>query len=62
MIDDRRPASEVEAHVDQIKTDLEVARAVVTPEFPLAIIVVASVAGTILAGTLYTRRKGLTPF
>jgi hypothetical protein len=62
MIDDRRPASEVEAHVDQIKTDLEVARAVVTPEFPLAIIVVTSVAGTILAGTLYTRRKGLTSF
>ena len=58
IIDDRRPASEVEAHVDQIKSDLEVARAVVTPEFPLAAgIVIAAVAATILAGTYYNRRK-----
>ncbi|MGI0049351.1 MAG: hypothetical protein ACREAW_07400, partial [Nitrososphaera sp.] len=35
MIDDRRPAAEIEAHVETIKTDLEVARAVVTPEFPV---------------------------
>jgi hypothetical protein len=62
MIDAGRPAAEIEAHVDTIKTDLETARAVVTPEFPLAIAVVASVAGTILAGTLYTRRKGLAAF
>jgi hypothetical protein len=58
MIDNRRPASEVEAHVDQIKADLEVARNVVVPEFPLAFVVLATVAATILAGTLYTRRKG----
>jgi hypothetical protein len=57
MIDNRRPASEVEAHVDQIKADLEVARNIVVPEFPLAVVVLASVAATILAGTLYTRRK-----
>ncbi|MGI0049481.1 MAG: hypothetical protein ACREAW_08065, partial [Nitrososphaera sp.] len=62
MIEAGRPAAEIESHVDTIKTDLETARAVVTPEFPLAIVVVASVAGTILAGTLYTRRKGLTSF
>jgi hypothetical protein len=62
MIDAGRPAAEIESHVDTIKTDLETARAVVTPEFPLAIVVVASVAGTILAGTLYTRRKGLASF
>jgi hypothetical protein len=59
MIDDRRPAAEIEAHVEEIKTDLETARAVVTPEFPLAAgIALASVAATILAGTYYTRRKG----
>jgi hypothetical protein len=58
MIDNRRPAAEIEAHVDQIKSDLEVARAVVTPEFPLAVVVVVSVAATMLVGTLYTRRKG----
>jgi hypothetical protein len=62
MIEAGRPAAEIESHVDTIKTDLETARAVVTPEFPLAIAVVASVAGTILAGTLYTRRKGLASF
>ncbi|AFU58169.1 hypothetical protein Ngar_c12290 [Candidatus Nitrososphaera gargensis Ga9.2] len=61
MIDDRRPAAEIEAHVEEIKTDLEVARAVVTPEFPLAVIVLASVAVTILAGTLYTRRTRVLP-
>lgn len=58
MIDDRSPADEVEAHVETIKADLEVARAVVTPEFPLAAgIAIATVAATILAGTYYTRRK-----
>jgi hypothetical protein len=62
MIDDRRPAAEIEAHIGMIKTDLETARAVVTPEFPLAAVVLASVAATILAGTLYTRRKGLASF
>ncbi|HEX2014465.1 MAG TPA: hypothetical protein VLA68_04485, partial [Nitrososphaera sp.] len=34
MIDDRKPAAEIEAHIEKIKTDLETARAVVTPEFP----------------------------
>jgi hypothetical protein len=58
MIDAARPAAEVESHVDSIKTDLETARAVVTPEFPLALLVLGSVAATILAGTLYTRRRG----
>jgi hypothetical protein len=58
MIDDRRPAAEIESHVDQIKADLEIARNVVVPEFPLAVLVLASVAVTILAGTYYTRRKG----
>jgi molybdenum-dependent DNA-binding transcriptional regulator ModE len=59
MIDDRRPAAEVKAHIETIKTDLETARAVVTPEFPLAAgIALVSVAATILAGTYYARRKG----
>ena len=58
MIDEGRPADEIRTHVEDIKTDLETARAVVTPEFPLtAGIVIASVAGTILAGTYYTRRR-----
>jgi hypothetical protein len=60
MIDDKRQAAEIEDHVEMIKTDLETARAVVTLEFPLAAgIMVASVAA-ILAGTLYTRRKGFS--
>jgi len=59
MIDDRRPAAEVSAHIETIKTDLETARAVVTPEFPLAAgIALASVAATILTGAYYARRKG----
>ncbi|MEW6604267.1 MAG: hypothetical protein AB1351_06210 [Thermoproteota archaeon] len=63
MIDDRRPVAEIEDRVEEIKTDLEVARAVVTPEFPLtAGIVIASVAVTILAGTYYNRRKVLPSF
>jgi hypothetical protein len=58
MIDDRAPAAEIAAHVEEIKTDLETARAVVTPEFPLAAgIAIAAVAATILAGTYYNRRK-----
>jgi len=63
MIDAGRPAAELEVHVDNIKTDLETAKAVVTPEFPLAVVVALSVAATLLAGTFYTRRKGgLTSF
>lgn len=52
MIDQRRPVAEVEAHVQMIKSDLEVARAVVTPEFPLAALAAAlSLGGTVA----YTR-------
>ncbi|HKZ61195.1 MAG TPA: hypothetical protein VJZ68_02095, partial [Nitrososphaera sp.] len=58
MIDDRMPAAEIGSHIEMIKTDLETARAVVVPEFPLAVVVLASVATSILAGTLYARRKG----
>jgi hypothetical protein len=48
MIDQNRPVSEVESHVEQIKTDLETARAVVTPEFPVAAIAAAlAVGGTV---------------
>jgi len=52
MIDQGRPASEVESHVEQIKTDLEVARAVVTPEFPVAAVAAALAVGGAVA---YTR-------
>lgn len=56
MIDDRRPLAEIEAHVDQIKSDLEVARAVTTPEFPVA----ALAASLGIAGTIaYARIRGL---
>ncbi|HXG06393.1 MAG TPA: hypothetical protein VNI77_03600 [Nitrososphaera sp.] len=42
MIDEKRPAAEIESHVNTIKTDLETARAVVTPEFPVAILATAA--------------------
>lgn len=59
MIDEKKPVIEIEAHIGTIKADLEQARTVVVPEFPLATgLVFASVAAVILAGTLYTRRKG----
>lgn len=57
MIDDRRPAAEIEAHIKMIKSDLETARTVVVPEFPFLVVVLASMAGAILAGTYYTKRK-----
>lgn len=60
MIDDGRPASEVAAQVDKIKTDLETARAVVTPEFPVAAIMASlGIAGTIAYGRLrgFSRKK-----
>jgi hypothetical protein len=56
MIDAGAPASEVEAHVEQIRSDLEVARAVTTPEFPVA----ALAASLGIAGTIaYARIRGL---
>jgi len=42
MIDAGEPATEVELQVEAIKTDLETARAVVTPEFPLAAMAIAA--------------------
>ena len=60
MIDDRRPAAEIEEHVEMIKADLETARTVVVPEFPLAVAVFALVAAMAVAGTLYARRKGFS--
>jgi hypothetical protein len=49
MIDDSAPAAEVEEHVNQIKTNLEVARAVVTPEFPFAIVAIAATMTLVVA-------------
>jgi len=58
MIDEKKPVSEVETHIGMIRADLEQARTVVVPEFPLAAgIVFASVAAIILAGTLYIRKR-----
>lgn len=59
MIDDRRPAAEIEAHVEDIKTDLEIARAIVTPEFPTAIVAVVAVIAVFVA---LTRVKGFSLF
>lgn len=55
MIDQRRPVSEVEAHVEQINTDLEVAKAIVTPEFPVAL---AAVAAVMAAAVVMGRFRG----
>ena len=53
MIDDRAPAEDIQAHVDQIKADLETTKAIVTPEFPVAAIVASlGIAGTIAYGRL----------
>ena len=60
MIQDGRPSAEIESHVDQIKTDLEVARAVVTPEFPL--VAVAIVAGMMALAVIATRLRGSAIF
>lgn len=49
MIDEGRPVAEIQAQVDQIKTDLETARAVVTPEFPVAAIAAALGIGATVA-------------
>ena len=56
MIDAGEPATEVELQVEAIKTDLETARAVVTPEFPLAAMVTA--AGMTVFVVIAMRLKG----
>jgi flagellin-specific chaperone FliS len=42
MIDAGEPATEVESQVEAIKTDLETARGIVIPEFPLAAVAIAA--------------------
>jgi len=56
MIEAGRPASEVEEHVDVIKTNLETARAIVIPEFPSVII---AVAGTMAIVVAMAKFKGI---
>jgi hypothetical protein len=53
MIDERRPASEVEEHVTMIKANLETARQIVVPEFPFVIIAIAATMAVALAMTRY---------
>lgn len=60
MIDAGEPATEIESHVDAIKTDLETARAVVTPEFPLA--AMALIAGMTAFVVFAIRMKGSAIF
>jgi hypothetical protein len=55
MIDEGRPAAEIESHVDTIKADLETARAIVTPEFPLVVAVAIAGIGALIAATRVTR-------
>ncbi|HJS81511.1 MAG TPA: hypothetical protein VJ742_01615 [Nitrososphaera sp.] len=57
MIDDRKPAAEVEQHVTMIKTNLETARAIVTPEFPFVILAIAGIMAVMIA---MMRFKGIT--
>lgn len=58
MINDKKPASDVQAHVDQIKADLQTARAVVTPEFPVAALAASlGIAGTVAYGRLRGLRR-----
>ena len=57
MIDERKSSGEIESHVEMIKIDLEIARAIVTPEYSFATgLIVPSMAVTVLAGTFYARR------
>jgi hypothetical protein len=42
MIDRQVPSSEIDSHVQAIKADLELARAVVVPEFPVVLLLVAA--------------------
>ena len=58
MIDDRKPAQDVQAHVDQIKADLQTAKAVVTPEFPVAALAASlGIAGGIAYGRVLVFRR-----
>jgi tetratricopeptide (TPR) repeat protein len=59
MIEAGRPASEVEEHVDLIKTNLETARAIVIPEFPSVIIVVAGTLAIVVAMAKFKGISGL---
>lgn len=56
MIEQGRPASEVQDHVDGIKADLETARAVVVPEFPLPVVAIVA---TMALAVAATRFKGI---
>lgn len=58
MIDERKPVSDIQAHVDQIKADLDTAKAVVAPEFPVAALATSlGIAGTIAYGRIRGLRK-----
>lgn len=60
MIDAGEPATAVGSHVAAIKTDLEAAKAIVTPEFPLA--AMAIVAGMTAFAMIAMRLRGLVIF
>ena len=60
MIDNRRPASEIESSVDQIKADLEEAKSIVTPEFPIAALVLTAI--MILIVFMSRRRANSIPW
>jgi hypothetical protein len=58
IINDKKPVAEVQAQVDQIKTDLQTARAVVAPEFPVAALAASlGIAGTVAYGRLRGFRR-----
>jgi hypothetical protein len=59
MIDDRRPEAEIEAHVETIKTDLEVARAVVTPEFPVTAFAAIAIMMSVIVVVARAKKNGM---
>lgn len=48
MIDDGRPIDEIKAHISMIKTDLQTAKAVVTPEFPVTMAIIIVVMASVI--------------
>ena len=58
MIDGREPAQDMQAHVDQIKADLQTAKAAVTPKFPgSALAASLGIAGAIAHGRFVAFRR-----
>jgi hypothetical protein len=63
MIANRSETSQIESQVIAIKTELQTAKTVVVPEFPLSILIMAAVIGSIVVVTAITcNRSGKDGF